>query len=122
MKTEAKAHLQMLVHGEGNAPTIQPANRHLFQTPIARGGAVGLLLISLCGVAAAQGNSPTQLRQFIDHQAGGLNKLNVPATNTEIPVPRQADGTVNPRYQTTEAKRYLGKLLFHDPIRAARVN
>jgi cytochrome c peroxidase len=29
---------------------------------------------------------------------------------------------VNPRYQTTEAKRYLGKLLFHDPVRTARIN
>jgi hypothetical protein len=29
---------------------------------------------------------------------------------------------VNYRYQTTEAKRYLGKLLFHDPVRTARMN
>ena len=26
------------------------------------------------------------------------------------------------RYKTTEAKRYLGKLLFHDPVRTARIN
>jgi len=26
------------------------------------------------------------------------------------------------RYKTTEAKRYLGKLLFHDPVRSARIN
>ena len=34
----------------------------------------GLLAISLwySGVAAAQGNSPTQLRRFIDQQVGGL--------------------------------------------------
>ena len=37
-------------------------------------------------------------------------------------MPRQADGTVNYRYETTEAKRYLGKLLFHDPVRSARIN
>jgi cytochrome c peroxidase len=83
---------------------------------------VGLLLLSMCRVAAAQGDSPTQLRQYIDEQVSGLNNLKVPATNAEIPLPRQADGTVNPRYQTTEAKRYLGKLLFHDPVRAARIN
>jgi cytochrome c peroxidase len=85
-------------------------------------GVVGLLLMSVCGVVAAQGDSPTELRQFIGRQVGGLDKLKVPATNAEIPVPRQADGMVNPRYQTTEAKRYLGKLLFHDPVRTARVN
>jgi hypothetical protein len=62
------------------------------------------------------------LRQFISQQVGGINNLRVPATDAEIPVIRQPDGTVNPRYQTTEAKRYLGKLLFHDPIRTARVN
>ena len=41
------------------------------QTPAARACALGLLLISFCGVAAAQGDSPTQLRQFIDQQVGG---------------------------------------------------
>jgi len=94
----------------------------LLQTPAAPACALGLLLISFCGVAGAQGNSPTQLRQFIDQQVGGLNKLKVPATDAEIPVPRMPDGTVNPRYQTTEAKRFLGKMLFHDPIRTARIN
>jgi cytochrome c peroxidase len=64
----------------------------------------------------------SSLRIFISQQVGGLNKLKVPATNADIPVPRQPDGTVNYRYQTTEAKRYLGKLLFHDPVRSARIN
>jgi Di-haem cytochrome c peroxidase len=45
----------------------------------------------------------------------------VPATDAKIPVPVQPDGTVAYRYQTTEAKRYLGKLLFHDPVRTARI-
>ena len=85
-------------------------------------GALGLLLISFCRTATAQGDSPSQLRQFIDQQAGGLNKLMVPRTNAEIPVPRQADGTVNPRYQTSEGERYLGKLLFHDLVRKAGLN
>src|SRR5438093_120977 len=34
--------------------------------------------------------------------------------------PRTASVTF--RYETTEAKRYLGKLLFHDPVRSARIN
>jgi len=29
---------------------------------------------------------------------------------------------VNPRYKTTEEKRFLGKLLFHDPVRTARID
>ena len=64
----------------------------------------------------------SQLRHFIDRQVGGLDKLKVPERNADIPVPRQPDGTVAYRYRTTEAKRYLGKLLFHDPIRTARIN
>src|SRR6185369_2409057 len=30
-------------------------------------------------------------------------------------------GAVDPRFRITEAKRYLGKQLFHDPIRTARI-
>jgi cytochrome c peroxidase len=68
------------------------------------------------------GASPVQLRQYIDQQVGGIQKLQVPADDASMPVPRQADGSVNPRYQTTEAKRFLGKMLFHDPVRTARIN
>src|SRR6266567_4070818 len=76
-----------------------------------------------CGAATADdGNSPAQLRRFIDQQVGGIDKLKVPAKDADIPLPRQPDGTVNPRYQTTEAKRFLGKMLFHDPIRTARID
>jgi hypothetical protein len=78
--------------------------------------------MSFCGIVAAQGDSPSQLRQFIDQQVGTINKLKVPATDAEIPLPRLANGAVNPRYRTTEEKRYLGKLLFHDPIRTARID
>ena len=79
------------------------------------------LLLIWGGAASGQDSSP-QLRDFISRQVGGLKNVTVPATNLAIPVPTQADGTVNPRYQTTEAKRYLGKLLFHDPVRTARIN
>jgi cytochrome c peroxidase len=71
--------------------------------------------------SAAQGSSPTQLRRFIDQQVGGIEKMRVPATNAELPQPRLADGSPDPFFQTTEAKRYLGKLLFHDPARATRI-
>lgn len=86
--------------------------------------ALGVLLLTSLGAAtnAAAQNSPADVRGLIDQQVGGLNKLKVPANNADIPLPKNPDGTVNPRYRTTEAKRYLGKLLFHDPVRTARVN
>src|SRR5690242_12126429 len=90
--------------------------------------AAGVLLLSGRGAVVAQNServaddSGDQLRQFIGEQVGGIERLQVPAKNVDIPVPRQPDGTVNYRFQTTEAKRFLGKLLFHDPIRTARIN
>jgi cytochrome c peroxidase len=74
---------------------------------------------------ASDGPAPLEavrLRRLIDQQIGGIDQLRVPEQDADLPLPRQPDGTVNPRYQTTEAKRYLGKLLFHDPIRTARID
>ena len=122
MKNEPKGHFRVPVNPQRDTSTPKPVDRHSFETQVARARTLGLLLISLSGVAAAQGDSPTQLREFIDQQVGGIDKLKVPATDAAIPVPKQPDGTVNYRYQTTEAKRYLGKLLFHDPVRSARIN
>jgi len=89
-------------------------------------GALAAALSLACGASLAapqEGHGgPVPLRQLIDRQVGGLDKLKVPATDAELPVPRQPDGSVNYRFQTTEAKRYLGKLLFHDPVRSARIN
>lgn len=62
------------------------------------------------------------LRWFIGEEVGGLTTLKVPARNEDLPLPRAADGTVPYRYELTEAKRYLGKLLFHDPVRTARID
>ena len=90
-----------------------------------RGGPVLLLAVSLLfvtnGIAAAQGNSPAQLRRFIDQQVGGLDKLIVPARDADLPQPRLADGRPDPFFEITEAKRYLGKQLFHDPVRMVRI-
>jgi cytochrome c peroxidase len=81
----------------------------------------------MSGVALAERHdedesAPAKLRQYVSQQVGGLHSLQVPARNEDVPLPRQSDGTVNPRYKTTEAKRFLGKLLFHDPVRSARIN
>lgn len=61
------------------------------------------------------------LRDFIARQVGGLDKLIVPADDDSIPVPPE-DPMRPGRYKTTAAKRYLGKLLFHDPLRTTRIN
>lgn len=79
------------------------------------------LIVFAHSTAAAQGNSPTQLRQFIDQQVGGIQKLIVPAHDADLPQPRLADGRPDPFFAITEAKRYLGKQLFHDPVRMARI-
>lgn len=71
--------------------------------------------------ADALRNGPAQLRGFIAGQVGGLDKLRVPADDAALPLP--AEDPARPgRYRTTEAKRFLGKMLFHDPVRTARVN
>jgi hypothetical protein len=71
--------------------------------------------------AGADPTSATDVRDFIGQQVGGIAKLTVPATDDAIPVP--PDDPKRPgRYKTTPAKKYLGKLLFHDPIRTARIN
>lgn len=122
MKIEWKWRFGEPVNPPGDTPTSKPIDWHFLQRLVTRSCALGLLFTSLCGIAAGQGDSPVQLREFIGQQVGGIDKLMVPATNAGIPVPRLPDGTVPYRYQTTEAKRYLGKLLFHDPIRTARID
>src|SRR5213593_484561 len=98
MKNEPKRRFGEPVNRLGDTPTPKPADRHLFQELVARAGAAGLLLVSLsCGVAAAQGNSPTQLRRFIDQQVGGIEKLMVPADDADLPQPGLANGSPDTR-------------------------
>src|SRR5204863_5314847 len=47
--------------------------------------------------------------------------LMVPSHDVDLPQPPLASGNPDPQFQTTEAKRYLGKQLFHDPVRTARI-
>ena len=83
----------------------------------------GFAILLLCGrVAIAEDDgSPAQLRQLIDQQVGGIQKMMVPARSADLPQPRLASGSPDPQFQTTEAKRYLGKQLFHEPARATRI-
>ena len=111
-------------NGQLARPATRPGDAPARQREFSSWGpffaALAVFLLS-GGAAAADGDSPTQLRRLIDHQVGGIEKLMVPALDSEIPSPRLPDGSVDPAFQTTEAKRYLGKLLFHDPIRTARI-
>lgn len=92
-----------------------------------RAGLIALPILSVWAPAwtsePGDGESgPGALRAYIGHQVGGIDKLRVPARNQDLPVPRRKDGSVPYRYETTEAKRYLGKLIFHDPVRTVRIN
>ena len=62
------------------------------------------------------------LRDAIVTRVGGIDKLAVPEGNSTLPQPTLADGvTIDPRYAITDAKRYLGKQLFFDPVRTNRI-
>lgn len=81
-------------------------------------------MLLLAGSAFAderQDPSAKELRRFIARQVGGLDKLQVPRNDADLPQPRLADGSPDPFFQITEAKRYLGKQLFHDPVRTVRI-
>ena len=86
--------------------------------------ALALVLLGGCGNSSdvpVKGQDTQAVRAFIGTQVGGLNNLMVPPDDASIPVP--PDDPMRPgRYKTTPAKTYLGKLLFHDPIRTARIN
>ena len=61
------------------------------------------------------------LRVFIDEQLeNGIEALIVP-DEEDIPTTLLDDGEPDPKFITTEAKRYLGKQLFNDPIRTANI-
>jgi hypothetical protein len=98
--------------------------KHEYSSP-SHGGRIPFLAVSLLlagsGIAAAQANSPAQLRRFIDAQVSGIQKLMVPAHDADLPQPRLANGSPDPFFKITEAKRYLGKQLFHDPVRMVRI-
>jgi cytochrome c peroxidase len=108
---------------------MRPTRPGPLAPPSSRGIRRALAALSLlCGTFAAHatdgtsnGTSPAQLRAFIDRQVGGLHTLAVPANDADLPQPRLANGQPDPFFQTTEAKRYLGKLMFHDPVRTARI-
>src|SRR5690349_7229786 len=88
-----------------------------YLTMLTRIGRALAIFVACSAVAVAQGDGPAQLRRFIDQQVGGIEKLKVPVHDSDIPQPRLANGSPDPSFKTTEAKRFLGKMLFFDPVR-----
>ena len=71
---------------------------------------------------AGIGGRARALRDALTARVGNLDKVRVPVRNTDLPQPTLADGVnPDPRFATTEAKRYLGKQLFFDPVRSNRI-
>ena len=94
---------------------------------ILKTGHSSFVLVALMALQVARpihAQNPDEVRKYIAAQVGGINNLTVPPTDATIPVPAPVAGSGNTpyRYETTEAKRYLGKQLFHDPVRTVRIN
>ncbi len=81
---------------------------------------VVILVVSTAG-SPVTGQDSASVRALIDSRVGGIARLQVPASNADLPQPRLPGGEVDPRFEITEAKRYLGKLLYQDPIRMTTI-
>jgi Di-haem cytochrome c peroxidase len=121
MRRELENENSMSDSRPGDAPLSRPTRRNTILA-IAGTMAAFLLLFAVAAVADDDNDGAVALRELISHQVGGLTNLKVPARNGDLPLPRATDGSVPYRYELTEAKRYLGKLLFHDPVRTARID
>ena len=80
-----------------------------------------LVLLPLAAPGMSSAQTPEEVRALLESRVGGIEKLRVPERNEDLPQPRLPSGELDPLFRITEAKRYLGKLLFHDPIRAANI-
>ncbi|MCC6860029.1 MAG: hypothetical protein IT158_15785 [Bryobacterales bacterium] len=117
MKNSPQRQFLKSVHLQQGIPLPEPLGHNSLQ----RITSAMAIALACSAVAAAQGNSPTQLRQFIGEQVGGIQKLMVPAGDADLPQPRLPNGSPDPIFKTTEAKRFLGKMLFFDPARMVRI-
>src|SRR5258708_21816251 len=127
MKNKSEVQFAEPGNRQGDTPASKPVDRHRF--PKQAAGALAIfLLCSGFGPARDDSrrgdsdNSPNQLREFGGEQVGGIQTLMVP-DDAHLPQARLPDGTLtsDPRFQTTEAKRYLGKLTFFDPVTTDRI-
>src|SRR5260370_3576770 len=79
---------------------------------------MALMALEVTGPIHAQ-NSPDAVRRYIAASVGGLDKLTVPATDADIPVPAPVAGSGNTPYrdEPPHAKRYLRKRRTPTPVR-----
>ena len=117
MSTEFKRS-QALPNDRGAWLRRSPGRKRGLQLAVA---SAMLLVGGMVAADSGEGEDWRGLRAFIGQQVGGIDKLRVPARNADIPVPPGPAGEPY-RYETTEAKRFLGKMLFHDPVRTTRIN
>src|SRR5260370_36573282 len=127
MKNKSEVQFAEPGNRQGDTPASKPVDRHRFPKQ-ATGVLAIFLLCSGFGPARDDSrrgdsdNTPNQLREFVGEQVGGIQTLMGPG-HAHLPQARLPDGTLTsaPRFQTTEAKRYLGKLPFVDPATTARL-
>ena len=106
--------------GAAHREQVIPISQHLGHPRARRiAAAIVISLAHSVGVAAAQGSRPAQLRQLIDQQVGGIPEVD--GARERFPHSGLADKTPDPCFPTIEAKRFLGKALFFDPVRTARI-
>ena len=82
---------------------------------------IALLALGHAAVSAAPSGAAEELRQVLLERVGDLDLLRVPATDAALPQPLRAGGGVDPDFAITEEKRYLGKMLFFDPVRTNNI-
>src|SRR5258708_10530131 len=127
MKNKSEVQFAEPGNRQGDTPASKPVDRHRFPKQ-ATGALAIFLLCSGFGPARDDSrrgdsdNSPNQLREFVGEQVDGIQTLMVP-DDAHLPQARLPDGTLtsDPRFQPPEAKRYLGKLTFFDPVTTARI-
>ncbi len=84
--------------------------------------AAGLIFaFSAMSAPAAPRTDAQELRRALAHRVGDPSLLRVPATDAGLPQPRRPDGSIDPEFAITGAKRFLGKMLFFDPVRTTNI-
>jgi cytochrome c peroxidase len=90
---------------------------------LTRGSVLGCVLLAVAGEPLPAAEQPTaaQVRDLLRLRVGDLRLLRVPARDVDLPQPRRPDGSIDPRFAITPAKRELGKMLFFDPVRSSDI-
>ena len=82
---------------------------------------IAALVLGLATASAAPPRTADALRRVLLERVGDLDLLRVPSTDAALPQPLRPGGRVDPDFAITEEKRYLGKMLFFDPVRTNNI-